>query len=134
MSARSDLAALIQGAAPATWDVIGYPARLRTLDDPAKPVAVVIEQRNIASGATSPDANGIPVAVTLAVWVIVDAARGDNAGETEDELEAAAETMIRILEPLPDHVWDGDAARDAYDNQKPAYLFQIRAAGALTEE
>lgn len=134
MSARSDLAGLIAAAAPGSWNVIPFPTRLTTFDDPAKPVAVVVEQRGIASGTTSPDGNGIPVAVNLAVWVVVDGARGDNPDVIEDDLEAAAETMIRILEPLPEHVWDGEGTRDAYDNQKPAYLFTIRADGALTNE
>lgn len=134
MSARSALAALIRDAAPDTWDVIGYPTRLRTFDDPNKPVAVVVEQRGLATGSTSPDDNGIPISTTLAVWVVVDGSRGDNPDVVEDELEAATEQMIRILEPLPEHVWDGEATRDAYDNQKPAYLFTIRADGALTSE
>lgn len=134
MSARSALAGLIAAAAPAHWDVIPYPTRLRSFDDATKTVAVVVEQRGIASGNTSPDENRIPIAVTLAVWVIVDGARGDNPDVIEDDLEAAAETMIRILEPLPEHVWDGDTSRDAYDQQKPAYLFLIRADGALTPE
>jgi hypothetical protein len=134
MSARSDLGGLIAANAPDTWDVIPYPTRLATFEDPAKTVAVVIEQRGVSSGNTSPDDNGIPVAVTLAVWVVVDGARGDGADAIEDDLEAAAEAMIRILEPLPEHVWDGEATRDAYDQQKPAYLFTIRAAGALTPE
>lgn len=134
MSARSELADLIKATAPDTWDVIAYPTRLTTFDDASKPVAVVVEQRAIASGNTSPDENGIPVAVTLAVWVVVDGARGDNPDVIEDDLEAAAERMIRILEPLPEHVWDGETTRDAYDNQKPAYLFTIRADGALTPE
>lgn len=134
MSARSDLAGLIAANAPDTWDVISYPTRLGPLDDPSKPVAIVVEQRGIATGNTSPDDNGIPVSATLAVWVVVDGSRGDNPDVTEDELEAAAEEMIRILQPLPEHVWDGDSTRDAYDNQKPAYLFTIRADGALTPE
>ena len=134
MSARSDLGALIEAGAPDTWVVIPYPTRLTTFDDPTKPVAVVVEQRAFASGNTSPDDNGIPISVTLSVWVVVDGARGDNSDVIEDELEAAAQQMIRILQPLPEHVWDGEGTRDAYDNQKPAYLFTIRADGALTPE
>lgn len=134
MSARSALALLIQERAPESWEVIPYPTKLAPLDDSAKPVAIVVEQRGIASGSTSPDGVVIPVSTLLAVWVVVDGSRGEGPAETEDRLEAAAETMIRILEPLPEHVWDGESSRDAYDNQKPAYLFLIRADGALTEE
>jgi hypothetical protein len=134
MSARATLAALIADAAPNTWDIIAYPTRLAPLDDATKPVAIVVEQRNVAAGGFSPDGVSIPVSVTLAVWVVVDATRGANPDEVEDELEAAVEQMVRILTPLPEHVWDGNATRDAYDNQKPAYLFTIRADGALTEE
>ncbi len=134
MTARSDLAALIRQAAPDAWELYPYPASLLPFDDVAKPVAVVIEQRSISSGLASPDANGIPVGVELLIWVVVDGARGDDAGDIEDDLELAAETMIRILEPFPEHVWNGTANRDSYDSQKPAYTFTIRAAGAITEE
>jgi len=132
MSARSVLADLIRAGAPADWDVIGHPTRLGPFDD--KRVAVVVEQRGFASGNTSPDANGIPASFNLAVWVVVDGTRGDDVDALEDELEAAAEHMVRLLEPLPTHVWDGEATRDNYDNQKPAYVFQIRADGAFTPE
>lgn len=134
MSARSDLAGLIAAVAPDTWDVIPFPKRLRTFEDPDKPVAVVVEQRTVAAGQFSPDGVSIPVQVELAVWVIVDATRGDEEWLVEDRLEEAVEEMIRILTPMPEHVWDGTAARDEYDPQKPAYQFTIRAAGALTPE
>jgi hypothetical protein len=134
MSARSDLAGLIEAVKPATWTVYPYPANLGPFEDSSHPVAIVIEQRTILSGATSPDDNGIPVGIDLIAWVVVDGTRGDSLADTEDLLEQAAEQMIRILEPLPTHVWDGTAARDQYDPQKPAYQFPIRAAGALTPE
>lgn len=134
MSARSDLAGLIAAVAPDTWDVIPHPTRLRTFDNPAKPVAIVIEQHAIQSGPFSPDGVAIPVEVALAVWVVVDGSRGEEAGPIEDQLEDAVEQMIRILEPMPDHVWDGTAERGSYDDQKPAYQFTIRAPGALTTE
>lgn len=134
MSARSQLRTLIAENAPDTWDIHPAPVSLRPLDDPATPVAIVIEQRAITAGAFSPDMNGLALAVELLVWVVVDGSLGDDADDVEDRLEAAAEQMIRILEPLPNHVWDGAASRDAYDDQKPAYMFTIRAAGALTTE
>lgn len=134
MSARTDLRDLIAAAAPSDWDVIPFPAQLGPLDDRRKPVAIVIEQITIASARTSPDASGIPVDVELHVWVIVDATRGDDRGEVEDRLEAAAEQMIRILEQLNEQVWDGTANRNQYDPQKPAYDFTIRAQGALITE
>lgn len=134
MSARTDLRDLIAAAAPAEWDVIPYPTQLDPLDDAAKPVAIVIEQITIASARTSPDDAGIPVDVELHVWVVVDATRGDDRGEVEDRLEAAAEQMIRILEQLDEQVWDGTANRNQYDPQKPAYDFTIRAHGALIPE
>jgi hypothetical protein len=134
MSGRSQLADLIAASAPETWEIIPHPTRLRPFDNPAKPVAIVVEQRAIQSGKWSPDGVSIPVETAFAVWVIVDGARGADAGPTEDDLEAAAETMIRILEPLAAEVWDGTAERGSYDDQKPAYQFTIRAAGALTQE
>ncbi|OJU42020.1 MAG: hypothetical protein BGN97_04500 [Microbacterium sp. 69-10] len=135
MGARHDLRDLIAASAPDTWDIIAYPTQLSPLDNPAKPVAIVIEQDTIASGDTSPDdEHGIPVTVTLNVWVIVDATLGSDREQVEDDLEAAAERMIRILEQLPDQWWDGTANRNQYDPQKPAYDFTIRAAGALTPE
>lgn len=134
MTARQQLADLIAASAPETWEIIPHPTRLRPFDNPAKPVAIVVEQRGIQSGKWSPDGVSIPTEVALAVWVIVDGARGADAGPTEDNLEAAAESMIRILEPLSDEVWDGLAERDMYDDQKPAYQFTIRAGGALTTE
>lgn len=134
MGARTDLAALISAAAPAGWDVIPYPTQLQPLDNPDKPVAVVIEQRAITAGRTSPDPNGTPVAVELTVWVIVDASRGDDRADVEDRLEEAAEALVLIFEELPDDMWDGTATRNQYDPQKPAYDFTIRAAGALTQE
>ena len=134
MTARSQLKDLIEAAAPDDWDVYGHPLNLPPLDDPAKPVAIVVEQRAINAGAFSPDSNGIPTSVELRVWVVVDGTLGDDLGDVEDTLEAATETMLRILEPLPEHVWDGAANRDSYDEQKPAYTFTIRAAGALTPE
>lgn len=134
MSARSQLQELIEASAPETWEVHAHPLSLPPLDDPTKPVAVVIEQRAITAGAFSPDANGIATRLELLIWVAVDATTGGDLGDVEDLLEAAAEAMILILEPMPDHVWDGTATRDKYDDQKPAYQFTIRAAGALTPE
>lgn len=132
MSARTDLAGLIDASKPAGWKVHPQPINLPPLDDPAKPVAVVVEQRELATGQFAPDGATIPVQATLAIWVVVDGSRGDSPGDVEDRLELAAEQLVRILEPLPDHVWDGTATRSAYDPQKPAYLFEISAAGALT--
>lgn len=135
MGARHDLRDLIAASAPDTWDIIAYPTQLNQLDDPSKPVAIIIEQRTIAAGRTSPDdVHGIPVDVELTVWVIVDASLGGDRDQVEDDLEVAAEQMIRILEQLPDQVWDGTATRNQYDPQKPAYDFTIRATGALTPE
>lgn len=134
MSARTALRDLIAADAPADWDIIAHPKKLGPLDDHRKPVAIVIEQRTLTAGRTSPDENGIPVDVELVVWVIVDATRGDDADEVEDRLEAAAEQMIRILEALPEHNWDGTTTRNQYDPQKPAYDFIIRAQGALITE
>ncbi|KZE91181.1 hypothetical protein [Microbacterium sp. TNHR37B] len=134
MSARSDLAELIAPDAPDTWEIHAHPVNLLPFDDPQTTVAVVIEQRSMTAGNTSPDGNGMPIAVELMLWVVVDGSRGDDTPDVEDLLEDAAATMIRILEPLPTHVWDGAATRDAYDNQKPAYQFTIRASGALTLE
>jgi|GEM_PF-5106876 len=134
MSARSSLAELITAAAPATWDVIPYPTRLQPLDNDDKPVAIVIEQRTLTAGNTSPTETEIPVDVELTVWVIVDASLGRDRNEVEDLLEEAAEGMIRILEQLPDDNWDGVATRNQYDEQKPAYDFTIRAQGSITQE
>lgn len=134
MSARSDLADLIQASAPDTWEIYPYPLQLGTFEDASKPVAIVIEQRNIGASQFSPDGVEIPVAVELAVWVVVDATRGDSRADVEDLLEDAAEQLIRILLKLPDDSWDGTAERTGYDAQKPAYQFTIRAAGAITEE
>lgn len=134
MSARSDLAELITAGAPDTWEIYPYPLQLGTFEDATKPVAVVIEQRTMTAGRTSPDENGIPVDVELTVWVIVDATRGDNRAQVEDQLDDAAEQMIRILEAIPEQNWDGTATRNQYDAQKPAYDFTIRAAGAITQE
>ena len=135
MSARSDLKDLITASAPAGWEIYGYPTQLGPFEDASKPVAVVIEQRTMTAGRNSPDdENGIPVDIELTVWVIVDATRGDSRDEVEDELEDAAEQMIRILEAIPDQWWDGVATRNQYDTQKPAYDFTIRAAGAITPE
>lgn len=135
MSVRSDLAELITAGAPDTWEIYPYPLQLSTFEDAEKPVAIVIEQRMMTAGRTSPDdENGIPVDVELTVWVIVDATRGDNREQVEDLLEAAAEQMIRILEAIPEQSWDGTATRNQYDPQKPAYDFTIRAVGALTQE
>lgn len=135
MSVRSDLADLITADAPDTWEIYPYPLQLGTFEDAEKPVAIVIEQRTMTAGRTSPDdENGIPVDVELTVWVIVDATRGDKREQVEDLLEDAAEQMIRILEAMPEQSWDGTATRNQYDPQKPAYDFTIRAAGALTQE
>jgi hypothetical protein len=133
MGARHDLKTLIQESAPTDWEIYGYPTQLGPLDDPTKPIAVIIEQRTITAGRTSPDdENGIPVDVDLTVWVLTDATLGDDREAIEDRLEAATEHMIRILEQLPEQVWDGTATRNQYDQQKPAYDFTIRAHGALT--
>ncbi|QMU97981.1 hypothetical protein FVO59_12795 [Microbacterium esteraromaticum] len=134
MGARHDLRDLIAAGAPDGWEIFGYPAQLNTLDDPTKPVAIVIEQRTITAARTSPDANGIPVDVELTVWVIVDATLGETREEVEDRLELAAEHMIQILEQLDAQTWDGTAGRNQYDPQKPAYDFTIRAQGALIPE
>ena len=134
MSARSALAALVRDAAPETWDVIDHPKHLPPFDDARKPVAIVIEQRTYTAGRFSPDGARIPIDVALLVWVVVDGSRGDDEGDLEDELEAAAEQMIQILEPLQGHAWDGTATRDNYDEQKPAYQFPIAAPGDLTPE
>lgn len=133
MSARTQTADAIKAEAPATWDVRSAPTRLRAFTDPAKPVAIVVEQRDISADRFSSDGERIPVIVTLAVWVIVDAARGDSSDAVEDDLEAAAETMIRILEPLAGPVWDGTAERTGYDEQKPAYQFTLKVAGYITQ-
>jgi hypothetical protein len=134
MSARSDLKTLIAEHAPATWELYGYPTQLGVLDDPNKPIAIVIEQRNITTGEFPPDGESIPVVVEIALWIVVDATTGRDRDELEDELEQATEQMIRILLPMPENVWDGAAERTSYDAQKPAYQFTIRAAGALTQE
>lgn len=134
MSARSSLAELITAAAPTTWDVIPYPTKLAPLDRHGKPVAIVIEQRTLQAGKTSPTATEIPVDVELTVWVIVDASLGRDRNDVEDILEDAAFEMIRILEQLPDDNWDGVATRNQYDEQKPAYDFTIRAQGSITQE
>lgn len=135
MSVRSALRDLIAGHAPDTWEIYPYPLQLQPFEDAAKSVAIVIEQRTLTAGRNSPDAeNGIPVDVELTVWVVVDATRGDDREQVEDDLEAAAEQMIRILELLPDQSWDGTATRNQYDPQKPAYDFTIRHPGALTQE
>ena len=134
MSARASLRDFITASAPDTWEIYGYPTQLGPFEDASKPVAVVIEQRTMTAGRNSPDdENGIPVDVELTVWVIVDATRGDNRDQVEDQLEDAAEQMIRILEAIPDQWWDGTATRNQYDPQKPAYDFTIRAAGAITD-
>src|SRR5690606_5893138 len=125
---------LIRDAAPDSWAVYGYPIKLPPFDDASKPIAVVVEQRSVTSGAASPDGQRIPVELELLVWVVVDGARGDSEEQTEDELEAAAEAMIRLLEPLPTHTWNGAATRTEYDPQKPAYQFVVALGGALTEE
>lgn len=134
MSARSDLKALLEPRAPEGWDIFDYPTRLRTFDDPTKPVAIVIEQRTYKLGRFSADENGTPIDAELLVWVVVDGARGDDLDEIEDDLEAALEQLIQILESLelPAHVWDGTATRDEYDDQKPAYQLSLTAAGYLT--
>lgn len=134
MSARSDLYDLIAPAAPVSWEILPYPTRLRTFDDPAHDIGVIIEQRTIQTGDYSDDPNSLPVVVELALYVIADGSRGDDLNTIEDRLEAATEQMVRILAQLPDHVWDGQAVRDTYDDQKPCYTFTIRAAGALTQE
>ena len=136
MSARSELKALIEPLAPAGWEIFDYPVGLRGFDDPQKSVAIVIEQRTIAASRLSPDPNRIPVDVGLTVWVVVDAGRGKQLRDVEDDLEAALEQLLRILEGagLPEHVWDGTATRDSYDDQKPAYQITISATGAITPE
>nr|WP_278101898.1 hypothetical protein [Microbacterium proteolyticum] len=133
MSARSNLKALIEGSEhyPDTWTVYDFPTRLQTFEDATKPVAIVIEQRELEAGSTSPDEHGIPISVDLLVWVVVDGTRGVRLPQLEDELEAAAETMIRILEPLADDAWNGAATRDAYDEQKPAYRFPVSGTGRI---
>lgn len=133
MSARSDLKAELEPHAPDEWEIFAHPIGLGPLDDPAKPVAIVIEQRQIAASRFSPDEE-IPVDLSLVVWVVVDASLGDDYADVEDRLEDAAETMIRLLEPLRDTGWDGTATREAYDDQKPAYQFPISAVGAITLE
>lgn len=132
MSARSDLAGLIAAQAPDTWQIYPYPATLRTFDDPAKTVAIVVEQRTVTAGTFSPTDLLTPVQVELVVWVVVDGSRGEDPGNLEDRLEEAVERMIRILEPLPEHAWTGGAARDDYDPQKPCYGFTLRFGGNLT--
>lgn len=131
MSARSDLHDLIKPAAPVSWEIYPYPLKLAPLEDAAKPVAVVIEQRTIAAGQFSPDAAGIPVVSDLAVWVVVDASRGEDLADVEDLLEESALELIRILQELPEDNWDGTAERTSYDPQKPAYQFTISAAGTI---
>lgn len=134
MGARGDLKTLIEAGAPATWDIIGYPTQLGVLDDPAKPIAIVIEQRNVAAGKFSPDGDSIPIDVELVVWIVVDATQGDDRDELEDLLEESVEQMIRLLVPMPNDNWDGTAERTSYDTQKPAYQFTIRAPGVITQE
>lgn len=134
MSARSDLASLIEASAPDTWEIVPVGQRLRAFTDSGKPVSIVVEQRGLESDRFSSDGERIPVVVTLAVWVVVDGARGASANDTEDLLEAATEDMIRIFEPLTLHVWDGTAERTAYDEQKPAYQFSLKVAGHITQE
>lgn len=134
MSARTQLADAIRAEAPETWTVYGFPTRLRTFDDPAKPVAIVVEQRGLEADRFSSDGARIPVVVSLAVWVVVDGSRGGNSDDVEDLLEGSAESMIRILEPLADPVWDGTAERTSYDEQKPAYQFTLRVSGHITQE
>ncbi|MFB4348477.1 hypothetical protein [Microbacterium sp. CR_7] len=134
MSARASLRDFITASAPEAWEIYGYPTQLGPFEDASKPVAIVIEQRTMTAGRTSPDENGIPIDIELTVWVIVDATRGDNREQVENQLEDAAEQMILILEAIPDQWWDGVATRNQYDPQKPAYDFTIRAAGALTQE
>lgn len=131
MSARTDLQQLIAPAAPSTWEIYPYPVKLAPLEDAAKPVALVIEQRTIAAGQFSPDDAGIPVVADLAVWVVVDATRGDDLADVEELLEDAALQLIRILQQLPEDNWDGTAERTSYDPQKPAYQFTISAAGTI---
>lgn len=134
MSVRSILADSIRADAPDSWDVLDVGQRLRSFTDSTKNVAVVVEQRGIATQRFSSDGERIPVEVTLAVWVVVDASRGQDTGDVEDLLEEAAEQMIRILEPLESSVWDGTAERTAYDEQKPAYQFTVTFAGHITQE
>lgn len=132
MSARSQLADLIAAGAPDTWAIHRAPRSLAPFDDPAKPAAILIEQANITAATTSPTAAGIPVDLELWVWAMVDSSRGDDADALEDALEDVLEGMVAILAELPEHVWDGAAERTNYDEQKPAYRFTIRAAGAIT--
>lgn len=120
--------------APADWEIHHVGVRLRSFSDPEKLVAIVVEQRGLVASRFSSDGVEIPVEVNLSVWVIVDAARGDSSEVVEDRLEEAAETMIRILDPLTDSAWDGVADRTAYDEQKPAYQFNLRFAGTITQE
>lgn len=135
MSARSDLRDLIAtDPAASSWEIYPYPVKLAPFEDATKPVAVVIEQRNIVAGTFSPDDSGIPVASDIALWVVVDATRGDSAEHVEDQLEDAALDVIRILQRLPEDNWDGTAERTSYDPQKPAYQFTITAAGKITPD
>lgn len=135
MSARQQLADLIRQNAPETWEVFGHPAKgaeLTNFQFAAKPVAIVVEQRSIQAGQFSDDGVTVGVGVILGVWVVVDGARGGTPADVEDTLEIAVEEMVKLLAPFPDHVWDGVAERNSYDEQKPAYLFTITAAGDLT--
>lgn len=134
MSTRSEVADKIRLEAPEGWEIHHVGLRLRGFTDPEKLVAIVVEQRGIAAARFSSDGVEIPVDVTLAVWVIVDAARGDSAEVIEDRLEEAAEELIRIFEPLGEAVWDGTAERTSYDEQKPAYQFTLRFTGTITQE
>lgn len=132
MNARKALAELIRPHAPETWAIYDYPANLAPFDDPAKPIALVIEQRAIEAGQTSPDENGIPVRVELYAWVVVDGSRGVDRGGLEDTLEGALEDLLDVLSTLPQHVWDGRAERANFDPQKPAYRVTITGPGTLT--
>ncbi|WP_345751381.1 hypothetical protein [Microbacterium rhizophilus] len=134
MSARNDLAALIAIDAPESWAIYPYPVNLGPFEDPAKSVALVVEQTSIASGVTSSDGERIPVEAELHAWIVVDGSRGDQPDVLEARLEEALEHMIRALNVLPDHVWDGRAERAKFDQSKPAYRVTVKAPGHITEE
>lgn len=134
MSVRSELADKIRLEAPEHWEVIDVGKRLTSFTDSSKTVAIVVEQRGIATQRFSSDGERIPVEVTLAVWVVVDGSRGQGPADVEDLLEESVEQMIRILEVLAESVWDGTAERTGYDEQKPAYQFTVTFAGHITQE